>query len=61
VKAHVVRRFSSEFTHPVARMREYVHALRAIFRAFQGEERLAFRGDFYSFSLLTDLFSGCRI
>jgi probable F420-dependent oxidoreductase len=58
VKAHVVRRFSSEFSHPVARLREYVHALRAIFRAFQGEEKLSFSGDFYSFSLLTDFFSG---
>ena len=32
-------------------------ALRAIWRAFQGEERLRFEGEFYSFSLLTDFFS----
>ncbi len=57
VKAHVQRRFSADFSRPVARMREYVLALRAIFRAFQGEEKLAFSGDFYSFSLLTDFFS----
>jgi probable F420-dependent oxidoreductase len=57
VKAHIVRRFSTEFSRPVARMREYVLALRAIFRAFQGEEKLSFSGDFYSFSLLTDFFS----
>ena len=58
VKAHIVRRFSTEWDRPVARMREYVLALRAIFRAFQGEEKLSFAGDFYSFSLLTDFFSG---
>ncbi len=58
VKAHIVRRFSTEFSRPVARMREYVLALRAIFRAFQGEEKLSFSGDFSSFSLLTDFFSG---
>ena len=58
VKAHVVRRFSVEFSSPVRRLREYVLALRAIFRAFQGTERLSFDGDFYSFSLLTDFFSG---
>jgi probable F420-dependent oxidoreductase len=58
VKAHIVRRFSAEFSRPVARMREYVLALRAIFRAFQGEEKLSFSGDFYSFSLLTEFFSG---
>jgi probable F420-dependent oxidoreductase len=58
VKAHIVRRFSMEFERPVARLREYVLALRAIFRAFQGHEKLSFSGDFYSFSLLTDFFSG---
>jgi len=61
VKAHVVRRFSSEFAHPVARLREYVEALRAIFRAFQGEEKLSFSGDYYSFSLLTEFFSAGNI
>jgi probable F420-dependent oxidoreductase len=34
-----------------------VLALRAIWRAFQGEEPLRFDGDFYSFSLLTDFFA----
>jgi probable F420-dependent oxidoreductase len=52
VRAHVERRFSAPFEHPGPRMREYVLAMRAIFRAFRGEERLAFDGDFYSFSLL---------
>jgi probable F420-dependent oxidoreductase len=56
VKGHVERRFSTEFSRPAARLREYVLALRAIFRAFQGEERLRFEGDFYRFSLLTDFF-----
>ena len=51
VKAHVVRRFSAPFDQPVARLREYIHALRAIFRAFQGQEKLGFSGDFYQFSL----------
>jgi probable F420-dependent oxidoreductase len=57
VKAHIERRFSTPFDHPVPRLREYVLALRAIFRAFQGEEKLSFKGDFYSFSLLTEFFS----
>jgi probable F420-dependent oxidoreductase len=52
VKAHIERRFSTVYDHPGARLREYVLALRAIFRAFGGEERLSFKGDFYSFSLL---------
>ena len=57
VKAHIQRRFSVPFDRPVARMREYVHALRAIFAAFQGDGRLRFAGDFYDFSLLTDFFN----
>jgi probable F420-dependent oxidoreductase len=57
VKAHIERRFSTPFEHPAPKLREYVLALRAIWRAFQGEERLSFEGKFYRFSLLTDFFS----
>ena len=57
VKAHIVRRFSVPFARPAARLGEYVLALRAIFRAFQGEEPLRFDGEFYQFSLLTDFFN----
>jgi probable F420-dependent oxidoreductase len=52
VKAHIERRFSTAYDRPGARLREYVLALRAIFRAFSGTEPLAFKGDFYSFDLL---------
>ena len=57
VKAHIERRYSSPFAPPGPRLREYVLALKAIFRAFRGEEKLAFEGDFYNFSLLTDMWS----
>lgn len=57
VKAHIQRRFSVPFDRPLERIREYVHALRAIFAAFQGGGRLRFAGDFYDFSLLTDFFN----
>jgi probable F420-dependent oxidoreductase len=57
VKAHIERRFSMPFEHPGPKLREYVLALRAIWRAFQGEAPLRFDGDFYSFSLLTDFFA----
>src|SRR5438445_9485744 len=52
VRAHVERRYSSVFDHPGPRMREYVLALKAIFRAFRGEVPLDFAGDYYTFSLL---------
>jgi probable F420-dependent oxidoreductase len=57
VRAHVERRYSSEFEHPGPRLAEYVDAIRAIFRAFRGEERLAFEGEFYSFTLLPKMWS----
>ena len=52
VKAHIERRYSSEYAPPGPRMKEYVQSIQAIFRAFRGEETLSFDGDFYSFSLL---------
>ncbi len=52
VRAHIERRFSTTYDRPGARLREYVLALRAIFRAFQGTEKLAFEGEFYKFNLL---------
>jgi probable F420-dependent oxidoreductase len=52
IKAHIERRFSTVYDRPGARLREYVLALRAIFRAFAGKERLDFQGEFYRFNLL---------
>lgn len=61
VKAHVERRYSSEFDPPGPRLREYVLALKAIFRAFQGLEPLAFEGNYYRFSLLPEQWSPGKI
>jgi probable F420-dependent oxidoreductase len=57
VKGHIERRYSSRFDHPGPRMREYVLAVKAIFRAFRGEEKLDFEGDFYRLSLLPAMWS----
>ena len=57
VRAHVERRYSTAFDPPGPRMREYVQALRAIFRAFRGEAPLSFEGRYYTFSLLPPLWS----
>lgn len=57
VKPHIERRFQMPWSHPAPRMREYVQALRAIWAAWDGEERLDFRGDFYSHTLMTPFFS----
>jgi probable F420-dependent oxidoreductase len=57
VRAHIERRFSSEFDPPGPRLREYVDALRAIFRAFGGGERLDFAGRYWTMSLLPEQFT----
>lgn len=56
VKAHVERRFSAVWDRPVPRLREYVLALRALWRSFQTSEPPAFVGDFYRHTLVTPLF-----
>jgi probable F420-dependent oxidoreductase len=57
VKPHIERRFSMPWSHPAARMREYVAALRAIWASWQDGEKLDFRGDFYTHTLMTPFFS----
>jgi probable F420-dependent oxidoreductase len=52
VRAHVERRYGVEFDRPGPRLRDHVLAVRAAFRAFRGEERLAHDGEFWSLSLL---------
>lgn len=57
VRAHIERRYASQFDPPGPRLREYVSALRAIFRAFRRVEPLRFEGRWWSFSLLPDMWS----
>lgn len=52
VKAHVERRYSADFDRPAARMRDYVEAVKAAWRAFSREERLDHHGEFYEMTLL---------
>lgn len=54
VRAHVDRRYGSEFDPPGPRLRDYVEAVKACFRAFRGEEKLSHDGPYYQLSLLPD-------
>ncbi len=56
VKAHIERRFGMRWEAPVAKLREYILALRAIWDAWQNRTRLNFRGTFYKITLMTDFF-----
>jgi probable F420-dependent oxidoreductase len=57
IKPHIEKRYSMPWSHPAARMREYVQAMRAIWSAWNEGTKLAFRGDFYTHTLMTPMFS----
>jgi len=57
IKPHITKRFSMEWSHPAARMREFVLAMRAIWNTWQTGEKLEFRGDFYTHTLMTPFFT----
>jgi probable F420-dependent oxidoreductase len=52
VRAHVERRYGAAFDPPGPRLRDYVEAVKACFRAFRGEEALSHEGPYYHLSLL---------
>ncbi|HET9077978.1 MAG TPA: TIGR03617 family F420-dependent LLM class oxidoreductase [Acidimicrobiales bacterium] len=60
VKAHVERRYGCQFDPPGPRLRDYVEAVKACFRAFRGEEPLSHSGPFYQLSLLPAAWAPAR-
>ncbi len=56
VRAQIEKRYGTGFDRPVARMKELVGALRAIFATWNTGERLNFRGEFYRHTLMTPTF-----
>lgn len=56
VKPHIERRFSMPWTHPAGRMREFVLALRAIWKSWQDGSKLDFDGEFYRHVLMPPFF-----
>ncbi|MBU9764135.1 TIGR03617 family F420-dependent LLM class oxidoreductase [Mycobacterium sp. TNTM28] len=57
IRTQIEKRFGAEFDRPVARMAEFVAALRAIFAAWQTGERLDFTGEYYRHTLMTPTFT----
>ncbi|MBV8462226.1 MAG: LLM class F420-dependent oxidoreductase [Acidimicrobiales bacterium] len=57
IKPHITKRFSMPWSHPAPRMREMVLAIRAIWRSWETGEKLDFRGDFYTHTLMTPFFN----
>src|SRR5262249_18722043 len=56
VQQHIERRYAMTWSHPAARMEELVAAIRAIWHSWATGDRLAFRGQFYRHTLMTDFF-----
>jgi probable F420-dependent oxidoreductase len=56
IRPHIERRFSMPWSRPVARMRELVLAIRAIWDAWEGMAPLDFRGEFYTHTLMPPAF-----
>ncbi|MCD2190488.1 TIGR03617 family F420-dependent LLM class oxidoreductase [Actinomycetospora soli] len=57
IRPHVARRFSMPWSEPADRMREFVLALRAIWRTWATGERLEHRGRFYEHTLMAPAFT----
>ncbi|GJF11574.1 LLM class F420-dependent oxidoreductase [Mycolicibacterium cyprinidarum] len=56
IRTQIEKRYGSDFDKPVARMRELVGALRAIFATWTTGERLNFQGEYYRHTLMTPTF-----
>ncbi len=57
IKPHITKRFSMPWSHPAARMRELILAIRAIWACWEEGTKLDFRGDFYTHTLMTPFFN----
>lgn len=57
IKPHIERRYSMEWSKPAARMREFVEAIRAIWKCWETDGKLDFQGDFYTHTLMAPFFN----
>jgi probable F420-dependent oxidoreductase len=57
VKTHITKRFSTEWSAPIPRLREYIESMRAIWKTWQTGATLRYHGEHYRFSLMTPFFA----
>lgn len=57
IRPHITKRFSMPWSHPAARMREFIEAMRAIWACWYDGQKLDFRGEFYTHTLMTPMFT----
>lgn len=56
VRGHIRRRYGMEWTAPAPRMRDYILAMKAVWRCWQHREPLNHDGDHYKLNLMVPLF-----
>ncbi|MFW2335362.1 LLM class flavin-dependent oxidoreductase, partial [Ilumatobacter sp.] len=56
VRAHIERRYGGTWSAPAPRMRDYVNAVRAVWRCWQHREPLRFESEHYDLNLMVPLF-----
>ncbi len=56
IRPHIEKRFSMPWDRPVARMREFIQALRAIWACWEDGTELRFEGEFYTHKIMTPMF-----
>lgn len=58
VKAHIERRFGMPWPEsPVAKLRDQIAAVRALWQAWQSGEKLNYRGEYYRLTLMSPFFT----
>jgi len=57
IAPHILKRFSMPWSRPAARMREFILAMRAIWSCWYEGKALDFRGEFYTHTLMTPMFT----
>jgi probable F420-dependent oxidoreductase len=57
IRPHIEARYSMPWSKPAARMKEFVRALHAIWACWNDNEKLDFRGEFYTHTLMPPIFN----
>jgi probable F420-dependent oxidoreductase len=55
IQQHIERRFSSPWSHPARRMRDFVLAMHAIWDTWNNKTPLDYRGEFYTHTLMNHM------
>ena len=57
IRPHIENRYGMPWSQPAARMRDMVKAIRAIWRCWNTGDKLDYRGEFYTHTLMTPVFA----